>query len=170
MIRGRRRWSPTPPPRRPSVKSEKQRQDATQRGTAQQHRPIERCQPKQPAFAHYTTDHRYARCETGSNITLARNEGCSAEVTSPRKRRRGSSNTKGLDEGLGTLPGSVAFLPHAEAEQRTKMHSHTDLCQPCGAIRSVLSVWVTSAGRAADRACPKTASCDVTRANPGSSK
>ena len=117
MIRGRRRWSPTPPPRRPSVKSEKQRQDATQRGTAKQHRPIERCQPKQPAFAHYTTDHRYARCETGSNITPARNPGCSAEVTSARKRRRAASDTRGLREGLGTLPGSVAFLPHAEAEQ-----------------------------------------------------
>ena len=29
------------------------------------------CQPKQPAFANHTTDHRYARCETDRNIALA---------------------------------------------------------------------------------------------------
>jgi hypothetical protein len=93
-------------------KSEKQGQDATQRGAAEKHRPIERCQPKQPAFAHYTTDHRYARCETDRSIVPAGDNGCSAEATSGRKRRLRLSNTKGLSESVGTLSCGVAFLPH----------------------------------------------------------
>jgi hypothetical protein len=102
--------APAPTPK--CVKSEKQRQDAAQRGAAEKHRPIERCQPKQPAFAHYTTDHRYARCATDRSIALAGNNGCSAKATSGRKRGLGLPNTKDLSEGLGTLSGSVAFLPH----------------------------------------------------------
>ena len=85
MIRGRRR----PRPDAHVLNSEKRRQDAAQRRTAQEHPPIGGCQPEQPAFAHHATDHRCARCETGDNIAPAGENGCSAKATARLKRRAG---------------------------------------------------------------------------------
>jgi len=77
-----------PPPRHPSAGSEKQRQEATQRQAAEQHLPIGRCQPKQPAFANRVSDHRHARCETIRKIATTGDGGCSAGVTGGQKSER----------------------------------------------------------------------------------
>ena len=109
---GRRR----PRPDAQVLNSEKQRQDAAQRRTAEEHPPIGGCQPEQPAFAHHATDHRCARCVTDGSIASAGENGCSAKATARLKRRAGRRNTKDSGEGLGSLYGSVAFLPHAQAQ------------------------------------------------------
>src|SRR5262249_2568653 len=81
------RWVPSQPvpPRRPTPRttrqSEKQRNESAQCDTAEHHRPLRRCQPKQPAFADYVSHHCMYLVLTFHTLASVGGKSCSAPVT-----------------------------------------------------------------------------------------